>query len=196
DGDAGREGSRSAGPAHVPHDGADGSPAEAPTALARYIVRSAVVALERSERAVIGERYKVPRVVAEQIMDSPGFRTQVIELGRSRAMSEQESLAHAQESLGELVAVQSSLVGDIFTQIMRPLYGNAWTVDADESRLDELRRLNRQRPLVFLPSHRSYADAFVLGDVLARNDFPPNHLLGGANLQFWPIGAIAKRTGT
>src|SRR5699024_7269104 len=102
----------------------------------------------------------------------------------------------AQASLDELVAVQSRLVSDIFTQIMHPLYGNAWTVDADESRLDALRELNKARPLVFLPSHRSYADAFVLGDVLARNDFPGNHLLGGANLQFWPIGAIAKRTGT
>uniref|UniRef100_UPI002457698A hypothetical protein n=1 Tax=Nocardia cyriacigeorgica TaxID=135487 RepID=UPI002457698A len=49
---------------------------------------------------------------------------------------------------------------------------------------------NRRYPLVFLPSHRSYVDAFVLGDVLARNDFPPNHVIGGANLRFWPMGLV------
>ncbi|WP_182349455.1 glycerol-3-phosphate 1-O-acyltransferase [Tomitella gaofuii] len=165
-------------------------------AFARFIVNTAVVTLARSERELLGERYKVPRVVAEQIMDSPRFRHRVEELGREKGLTEKQALEHAQASLDGLVAVQSRLVSDVFTQIMHPLYGNAWTVDADASRLAELRELNKARPLVFLPSHRSYADAFVLGDVLARNDFPRNHLLGGANLQFWPIGAIAKRTGT
>lgn len=182
------------------HAQADGDSAaaaqESPAGLARFIVNTAVVTLARAERAVLGERYKVPRVVAEQIMDSPRFRRRVVELGRGQGLSERQALEHARSSLDELVAVQSRLVSDLFTQIMRPLYGNAWTVDADESRLAELRELNKRRPLVFLPSHRSYADAFVLGDVLARNDFPRNHLLGGANLQFWPIGALAKRTGT
>ncbi len=177
-------------------DGHDETEPRPSGAFARFVVNTAVVTLARAEREVLGERYKVPRVVAEQIMDSPRFRSKVVRLGRAKGMTEQQSLEHARASLDELVAVQSRLVSDIFTQIMHPLYGNAWTVDADESRLDELRELNKSRPLVFLPSHRSYADAFVLGDVLARNDFPGNHLLGGANLQFWPIGAIAKRTGT
>lgn len=178
------------------HDSRDHATRASRGSFARFIVHSAVVTLERAERAVTGERYKVPRLVAEQIMDSPRFRRQVVELGRDAGMAEPEALAYAQSSLRELVAVQSRLIGDIFTQVMHPLYGNAWTVDADESSLIELRRLNKTRPLVFLPSHRSYADAFVLGDVLARNDFPPNHVLGGANLQIWPIGALAKRTGT
>ncbi|QDQ97807.1 glycerol-3-phosphate 1-O-acyltransferase [Tomitella fengzijianii] len=190
-------------------DGADGGGGSVPAAsatrameplqygaFARFIVNTAVVTLARSERELLGERYKVPRVVAEQIMDSPRFRHRVEELGREKGLTDRQSLDHAQASLDSLVAVQSRLVSDVFTQIMHPLYGNAWTVDADESRLTELRELNKTRPLVFLPSHRSYADAFVLGDVLARNEFPRNHLLGGANLQFWPIGAIAKRTGT
>src|SRR5690606_17975668 len=41
--------------------------------FARAVVRAAVVALERAERTVIGDRYKVPRLVAEEILDSPEF---------------------------------------------------------------------------------------------------------------------------
>ena len=35
-----------------------------------------------------------------------------------------------------------------------------------------LRELNRRHALVFLPSHRSYADPLLLADVLAEHDFP------------------------
>ena len=48
---------------------------------------------------------------------------------------------------------------------------------------------------MFLPSHRSYADSLLLADVLADNDFPRDHVLGGDNLSFWPIGPLAKRAG-
>ncbi|WP_051017471.1 glycerol-3-phosphate 1-O-acyltransferase [Rhodococcus sp. R1101] len=165
-------------------------------ALARYVTRRAVVALERAERAVIGDRYKVPRLVAAQIMDSSLFRRRLDEIAAEHDLSRAEIDARARSALDELVAVQSRLVTDLFTQAMRPLHAAAWTVHADESGLRALRECNRRHSLVFLPSHRSYADAFVLGDILAANDFPGNHIMGGANLTFWPIGPVARRTGT
>ncbi|MCD2098256.1 glycerol-3-phosphate 1-O-acyltransferase [Rhodococcus rhodochrous] len=173
-------------------EGGDGDDA----ALARYVTRRAVVALERAERAVIGDRYKVPRLVAAQIMDSPIFRRRLDEIAAEHGLSRAEVEARARSSLDELVAVQSRLVTDLFSQAMRPLHAAAWTVHADESGLRALRESNRRYSLVFLPSHRSYADAFVLGDILAANDFPGNHIMGGANLTFWPIGPVARRTGT
>ena len=165
-------------------------------AFARYVTRRAVVALERAERAVIGDRYKVPRLVAAQIMDSPAFRRRLDEIATEHGLSRAEVESRARSSLGELVAVQSRLVTDLFTQAMRPLHAAAWTVHADEAGLRALRDSNRRYSLVFLPSHRSYADAFVLGDILTANDFPGNHIMGGANLTFWPIGPVARRTGT
>lgn len=163
--------------------------------FARAIVRAAVVALERSERTIIGDRYKVPRLVTEEILDSPDFLRRLELIADQIGASPHEVYRRAEKSLGELVAAQSRLVSDLFTQAMRPVHASTWNVDFDESGLTGLRDLNRRYPLVFLPSHRSYVDAFVLGDVLARNDFPPNHVIGGANLSFWPIGPIARRSG-
>jgi glycerol-3-phosphate O-acyltransferase len=68
-------------------------------------------------------------------------------------------------------------------------------VQVDTAGLDWLRELNREHALVFLPSHRSYADPLLLADVLAEHDFPRNHVLGGDNLRFWPIGPLARRAG-
>ncbi|MBD8052300.1 glycerol-3-phosphate 1-O-acyltransferase [Rhodococcus ruber] len=176
------------------HLAEDGDPA--PESFARFVTHRAVVGLDRAERAVIGDRYKVPKLVAEQIMDSASFRRRLDAISTEHNIAPEEVRIRATSALGELVAVQSRLVTDLFTEMMRPLHSAAWTVRADETGLRSLRELNRRYPLVFLPSHRSYADAFVLGDVLARNDFPRNHLMGGANLTFWPIGPIARRTGT
>ncbi|MEV0295834.1 glycerol-3-phosphate 1-O-acyltransferase [Nocardia sp. NPDC050710] len=163
--------------------------------FARAIVRAAVVALERAERSIIGDRYKVPRLVAEEILDSPEFLRRLELIADQIGAAPQEVYRRAEKALNGLVAAQSRLVSDLFTQAMRPVHASTWKVDTEESGLAALRALNRSHPLVFLPSHRSYVDAFVLGDVLARNDFPPNHVIGGANLSFWPMGPIARRTG-
>ncbi|WP_067531060.1 glycerol-3-phosphate 1-O-acyltransferase [Nocardia crassostreae] len=170
--------------------------AGAPEAFARAIVRAGIVALERAERAVIGDRYKVPRLVVEEILDSPEFLRRLDAIAEDTGTQPREIYRRAEKGLRELVAAQSRLVSDLFTQAMRPVHASTWKVDSDETGLDRLRHLNRRYPLVFLPSHLSYVDAFVLGDILARNDFPPNHVVGGANLKFWPIGPIARRTGT
>ncbi|WP_433491594.1 glycerol-3-phosphate 1-O-acyltransferase [Nocardia grenadensis] len=164
--------------------------------FARAVVRAAVVALERAERGVIGDRYKVPRLVTEEILDSPEFLRRLESIADEIGAAPQEVHRRAEKALNELVAAQSRTVSDLFTQAMRPVHASTWKVDCDESGLTALRDLNRRYPLIFLPSHRSYVDAFVLGDVLARNDFPPNHVVGGANLRFWPMGPIARRTGT
>ncbi|RDI61465.1 glycerol-3-phosphate 1-O-acyltransferase [Nocardia pseudobrasiliensis] len=164
--------------------------------FARAIVRAGIVALERAERSVIGDRYKVPRLVVEEILDSPEFLRRLDAIAAHIGVDPSEVYRRAEKSLRELVAAQSRLVSDLFTQAMRPVHASAWKVDFEPSGLAGLRRLNRRYPLVFLPSHRSYVDAFVLGDVLGRNDFPPNHVIGGANLSFWPMGPIARRTGT
>ncbi|WP_280366027.1 glycerol-3-phosphate 1-O-acyltransferase [Nocardia wallacei] len=163
--------------------------------FARAVVRAGIVALERAERGVIGDRYKVPRLVAEEILDSPEFLRRLDAIALHTGGTSREVYRRAEKALRELVAAQSRLVSDLFTQAMRPVHASTWKVDCEPSGLAALRRLNRHHPLVFLPSHRSYVDAFVLGDALARNDFPPNHVIGGANLRFWPIGPIARRTG-
>ena len=91
--------------------------------------------------------------------------------------------------------MQSRLAVDALRMFLRPLHARAWTVKVDEDSLERLRELNRSHALVFLPSHRSYVDPLVLGEVLHNHDFPPNHLLGGENLSFFPIGPLGKRAG-
>src|SRR6516164_10586709 len=45
--------------------------------FAQFVSRQARLALDRSERALLGHRYKVPKEVTEAIMDSADFRAEV-----------------------------------------------------------------------------------------------------------------------
>ncbi len=166
-----------------------------PEAFAAYVRRSAVVTLEREERAEIGNRYKVPHAVSEEILARKEFRDQIGSVAAEMGLTLDEGLEKAEECLDELVAVQSRAAVDMFYAMMEPLHSSTWQVVVDESGLARLRDLNKRFALVFLPAHRSYVDTLVLGDVLARNDFPRNHVMGGANLRIWPISDLARRAG-
>ncbi len=163
--------------------------------FAQFVSRQARLALDRSERALLGYRYKVPKEVTEAIEDSPHFRTEVARLASRLGLTEQEVMARVEADLDNLVALMSPIAVDLLSNTLRPLHAYAWDVQVDIAGLDRLRALNREHALVFLPSHRSYADPLLLADVLAEHDFPRNHVLSGDNLRLWPIAPLARRAG-
>ena len=163
--------------------------------FAAFVARQATLALERAERGLLGDHVKVPRLIVEAIEDSPEYRQEVAELAARLEVPEAEIARRASADLAGLVASMSPIAVDLFTGALRPFHSKAWNVQVDEAGLARLRERNRTHPLVFLPSHRSYADPLLLADVLAERDFPRNHVLGGDNLSFWPVGPLAKRAG-
>src|SRR5690242_6455493 len=163
--------------------------------FAHFVSRQASLALARAERALLGYRYKVPKDVAEAIEDSPEYRADVGALAIRLGLTEPETAARTRAALDSLVASMSPVAVDLLYGALRPLHAYAWDVQADTAGLGRLRELNRRHALVFLPSHRSYADPLLLADVLAAHDFPRNHVLSGDNLRFWPIAPLARRAG-
>ena len=167
----------------------------AAVAFGDFVARQAALALERAERALVGDRYKVPKRVVEAVEASPEFRKEVTELATKLETPEEEVTRRAGHDLYGLVAAMSPMAVDMLSGVLRPLHSRAWDVQVDTDGLERLRELNKKHALVFLPSHRSYADPLLLADVLAEHDFPRNHVLGGENLNFWPVGPLAKRAG-
>jgi glycerol-3-phosphate O-acyltransferase len=163
--------------------------------FAHFVSRQAGLALDRSERALLGHRYKVPKEVIEAIEDSPHFSAEVARLAARLGLTEQEAMGRAEADLDTLVASMSPIAVDLLSSTLRPLHSHAWDVQVDTAGLDRWRALNREHALVFLPSHRSYADPLLLADVLAELDFPRNHVLAGDNLRLWPIAPLARRAG-
>ena len=133
--------------------------------------------------------------MAEQIVASAAVRERAGALAGELGRATDEVLERTANCLAEMAAVQSPPAIEAFRSVMSPLHRRAWDVDVDTSSLESLREQGRARPLVFLPSHRSYADPLVLAEVLHAHDFPRNHVLGGDNLAFWPLGTLGRRAG-
>ena len=119
-----------------------------------------------------------------------GLRTLAARLGENYADVEKQALRY----LREMSAVHNQAVTQWWdkagTWMLR-----GFDLVIDEDSLARLRPLDRDHTLVFLISHRSYLDEWVSPKVIARGGINPTFSFAGANLGFFPLGPMARRTG-
>ncbi|HWE34564.1 MAG TPA: glycerol-3-phosphate 1-O-acyltransferase [Solirubrobacteraceae bacterium] len=159
-----------------------------------FVSRQAQLALARAERLHAGLQYKVPRLVVEELEASAAFNAKLAQLAHELGRPEAEVAQEASGYLHEMAASHSRLAIDAWGEFGRWL-SRAYQVEVDEQEAERIRQLSHRYPLAFLPSHRSYLDPLVLRTALHRQGFAPNHVLGGLNVSFWPIGPWARRSG-
>lgn len=103
-------------------------------------------------------------------------------------------LAEAEEYVDELSATHNESVlrhWNRFGDWMMRGY-DRWI---DEEGLAAVRALDRDNSLAFLISHRSYLDEWALPPALVELGVGPPFGFAGANLDFFPLGSVARRTG-
>ena len=130
----------------------------------------------------------------ESIVDDEAFRAHLddltVELGRSEQSVRKEAVGH----LREMSATHGKRTGRAFRRFSHWL-ARAHDVYVDEDSIARLRALDRQHSLLFLFSHRSYLDGALVPEVIARGRMSLPFTFGGANLNFFPMGHIASRSG-
>ncbi|MBT8165418.1 MAG: glycerol-3-phosphate 1-O-acyltransferase [Acidimicrobiia bacterium] len=161
-----------------------------------FVAHRAWLALERAERNLRGNRYKVPKFVQEDIVSRHEFQQKVIDIGRSENKSGEWALRKSNRYVKEIAATHSPIVIDLVANAVHWLHSKTYTgLDYDREGLQQIYALGQQAPLVFLPSHKSNFDHLILNYLLWENDFPPNHTAGGINMNFFPIGPLLRRAG-
>ncbi len=135
-----------------------------------------------------------PARVVGAIAGSDAFREALGRLASEQGRRSDVVEREARAALGEMVAVQTDLALGGLDRLARFAL-RAYDIEADTDALDGLRALNRNHALVFLPSHKSYLDPFILRGALGRAGLPCNHILGGVNVSFWPMGPVLRRSG-
>ena len=135
------------------------------------------------------------RQIARKVARSARFVEQTEKVARQLDRSVKSVAAEALKGLEEIVTVQSPAFAAMFDFGLGPMHTRAWTLDVDAEALVRLKALNQDHALVYLPTHRSYADAFILSRTLRDHGLKRNHILGGNNLGFWPLGTIIRRAG-
>ncbi|MDQ2725211.1 MAG: glycerol-3-phosphate 1-O-acyltransferase, partial [Actinomycetota bacterium] len=165
------------------------------TELGSFVGRQARRAVDRSERTMSGSGYKTAEDVADDLVASQRFGEAARHLAETLGRDPDEVMADARRCFGEMATVQNHFARDVWAQLARFMWGRAYQLEVDESELEKIRELGRRQALVFLPSHKSNLDSFVMTSSLYESGFPPNHVMGGNNMSFWPMGALGRRVG-
>ncbi len=164
--------------------------------LTDFVTRRAWLALEKAERSVRGNRYKVPKFVHQEIWSKSAWRDGAVCYGVSRGLTEPTALARAHHYLEEMAANHSPFLIDLIANAIHWLYKQGYgAIIYDRKQVGELNALGQEVPLAFLPSHRSNLDRLSLQFLKWENDLPPNHTAGGINMNFFPLGPLIRRTG-
>ena len=166
------------------------------SSLSEFVARRAWLALERAERRVRGNRYKVPKFVHQEILGTSEFREGVVRFADQLDKSEETIFNRASRYLREIAATHDAFTIDLVANAIHWLYRQGYgSIHYEPQAFREISTLGQTSSLVFLPSHKSNLDHLVLQYVLWENDAPPNHTAGGINMNFFPIGPIIRRTG-
>jgi glycerol-3-phosphate O-acyltransferase len=177
---------------------ASGTDAAQTTGLAEFVARQAALALERAERRLRGNRYKVPRLLHEDILGQPSFRGGIARLARELDRPPHQVARDASRYLREIAATHSPFVIDIAAHLIHLLYtrGYGEVLHYHRDQLARVKALSEQYPVAFLPSHKSQLDHLVLQYALHEQGHAPNHTAGGINMNFFPVGPLVRRSGT
>ena len=100
--------------------------------------------------------------------------------------------------LEEMVASHRPFFMNRLVQLSRMMQraGYGEHIDYDASQVERVRAVAREWPTVLLPSHKSNLDASVMKVAMRDNDLPPTYIFAGINMAFWPMGSIARRSGS
>ena len=131
----------------------------------------------------------------EQLLAAPWYDERLTQLANELGRDQDGVRGEAAGYLREMAAMLDKRAVAAWRGFSRWLM-RAYDVLVDEDQIAALRRLDRKATLAFAFSHRSYLDGLLLPEMIVANRLSPALTFGGANLNFFPMGGWAKRTGT
>jgi glycerol-3-phosphate O-acyltransferase len=168
----------------------DTTVAENPREFARFVIRRAILAIERVELRLLGPEYKSPRLIKPELLTSARFRE-----GLERIPG--ATVEKAGEMLDELSTGWSRFSVDLIPSMGRAIFSRGFdpNIDYDRAEVEAMRRGLEHHPAVLLFSHRSYLDGAIVPVAMQENRLPPVHTFAGVNLSFGFMGPLMRHSG-
>ncbi len=168
----------------------DTTVAENPREFARFVIRRAILAIDRVELRLLGPEYKSPRLIKPEVLASTRFREGLEKIPGA-------TVEKAGEMLDELGTGWSRFSVDLIPALGRAIFSRGFdpNIDYDRTEVEAMRHALASHPAVLLFSHRSYLDGAIVPVAMQENRLPPVHTFAGINLSFGFMGPLMRRSG-
>lgn len=167
--------------------------------LARKLRRVLFIHLAREAMAIHGPKVKSPKLIRRELLQRKAFRDELRALAAQRDLPFNTAYEQARRDLKEISAETRFGVLVLWARVLDWVFNRIFQgIEVDETgmrRVKEAARWSRRAPLILVPSHKSHVDYMVISYVFLRHDFIPPHIVAGANLSFFPVGALLRRSG-
>ena len=152
--------------------------------------------MNRHRQSITGPVLKTRDELKELILRSERFQDFMKDYVKAGKKDLVDLHKKADAGLNEIAADYSPTLIEtlrmIFSWIWRTMFDG---IVLDMEGLNRVKRAATKAPLVFVPCHRSHFDYLILPYVLITNNMPSPHVAAGANLAFWPMGTLFRKSG-
>ena len=167
------------------------------TDLQHLIARAAFLALDRAERSLTGTRYRIPRMVSDEVINRPRVEQALAEMAEQTGTPVETLRKHAKACLKEMAATPTTAGIDLAASLGRYMYTRGFDKDIDfaPGDVERIRTLLAERPVAFLFTHKSHIDGFLLITLFHDLNLTPLHTFGGINMGFLGLGSLLRNAG-
>ncbi|MDH3336745.1 MAG: 1-acyl-sn-glycerol-3-phosphate acyltransferase [Gammaproteobacteria bacterium] len=132
-----------------------------------------------------------------RILDNPKFRGELAAIAKATGRTLEEVSSEARDNLEEMRGDRKGLAVSAFAWLSRYVCRRGYDPDYyhDTKELEWVRSLAAKKSVVYLVTHKTYLDFFVLYDFFYRNGIAPPYVFGGINMAFSGFGFFARRAG-
>jgi glycerol-3-phosphate O-acyltransferase len=125
------------------------------------------------------------------------FRTELARLAAASGRTPEDIRQEAERDLREMYCRRNSLAVKTFAALSRLVYRRGYPDELiyDRDDIESLRAISRERSIVYLVTHKTYLDFFVLFDFLHRQGLQTPYVFGGINMDFAVFGSLARHAG-
>ena len=130
-------------------------------------------------------------------LEQPAFQQKLQQIATESDLPLPQIREQAIQSLNEMHSSRNGLAIRMFAALSRFMYSRGYDpqIIYDKKELDTVCELSAKRSVVFLVTHKTYLDFFVLYDFLRRHGIDPPFIFGGVNVAFAGFGNLARHAG-
>lgn len=163
---------------------------------ARALRRKIVISIIEERKVLLGPMYYTPAFVRDAIFQDKDLRSLIERLAQEEAVPAADVYHRAGNLLSEIASQQNYYLLEVLFRFFNWYWQKKFrNIYVNDDQLTKIRELNKSKPVVFIPCHRTHLDYLLICYVLLSRKMASPHIAAGINLNFWPVGRILRLAG-